>query len=168
MRFQVRGRCWVFGDNVPTDAIVRSHLITRPMDEIRRHVFEGLNPRFPLEVQVDDVVVAGRHFGQSSGRAIAVRALKATGVGCVVAESFARTFYRNAFEMGLPILECPGITGLVSEGDVLSIDLEQGRIVNETTGSRAHAEPIPPFLRRMLEAGGIIPIAKQLAEGIDR
>ncbi|HLH68060.1 MAG TPA: 3-isopropylmalate dehydratase [Candidatus Dormibacteraeota bacterium] len=168
MKAQVRGRCWVFGDNVPTDAIVRSHLITRPMDEIRRHVLEGLNPRFPREVQADDVVVAGRHFGQSSGRAIAVRALKATGVGCVVAESFARTFYRNAFEMGLPILECPGITGLVSEGDVLTVDLEEGSVVNETTGGRAQATPIPPFLRRMLEAGGIIPIARQLAEGVDR
>lgn len=168
MRTRIRGRCWLVGDNVPTDAIVRSHLITRPMEEIRRHVLEGLNPRFPREVQPDDVLVAGRHFGQSSGRAIAVRALKATGVGCVVAESFARTFYRNAFEMGLPILECPGVTGRVSEGDVLAVDLEEGLVVDETTGSRVQAAPIPPFLRRMLEAGGIIPIARQLAEEADR
>ncbi|HZU16369.1 MAG TPA: 3-isopropylmalate dehydratase small subunit [Candidatus Dormibacteraeota bacterium] len=168
MKRRIRGRCWLVGDNVPTDAIVRSHLITRPMEEIRRHVLEGVNPRFPREVQPDDLLVAGRHFGQSSGRAIAVRALKATGVGCVLAESFARTFYRNAFEMGLPILECPGIGGLVSEGDVLVVDLETGIVVDETTGARAQATPIPPFLRRMLEAGGIIPIAKQLAEGTDR
>jgi len=160
---RVAGRCWLFGDNVPTDQLVRADLVFGALEEIRRHVLENLNPAFPVEVRPGDVVVAGRHFGQSSGRAIATRALKATGIGCVVAESFARTFYRNAFEIALPVLECPGVTERVADGDLLSVDVRSGEVVDETRGVRVQGRPTPPFLLRMLEAGGLIPLAAGLA-----
>jgi 3-isopropylmalate/(R)-2-methylmalate dehydratase small subunit len=160
----LRGRCWRFGDNVPTDAIVRSDLVFGPMSEMVAHALERLNPRFPAEVRPGDLVVAGRHFGQSSGRAIAARVLLAAGVAGVVAETFARTFYRNGFEIGLPLLECPGVTALVADGDVLSADVTTGEVVNETSGARLAGRPTSPFLLEMLAAGGLIPLAARLAE----
>jgi len=160
---QARGRCWKFGDNIPTDRIVRSDLVFSPMDEIVKHVLETCNPEFPLKVRPGDIIVAGKHFGQSSGRAIAAKAIKATGVGCVIAESFARTFYRNGFEIGMPILECPGITADVDDGDLLTVDIPTGAIVNEATGRHFLAKPTPPFLQEMLKAGGLIPMADRLA-----
>lgn len=165
MKFEgtFNGRCWKFGDNVPTDEIVSSHRVFLPLEEMAKHVLENLDPRFPVEVAAGDIVVAGRHFGQSSGRAIAAKALRATGIGCVVAESFARTFYRNSFEVGLPILECPGIASHVAGGDLLSVDLSTGVVVNQTTGARYDGERPDPFLLRMLAAGGLIPLARELA-----
>lgn len=158
-----RGRCWKFGDNIPTDRIVRTDLIFRPFPEILKHVLETCNPDFPLMVKPGDIVVAGKHFGQSSGRAIAAKALKQTKIGCIIAESFARTFYRNGFEIGMPILECPGITAQVSDGDILRLDIESGKIVDETTGRELQARPTPPFLLDMLKAGGLIAMADRLA-----
>lgn len=160
---QARGRCWKFGDNIPTDRIVRSDRVFSPMEEIVKHVLESCNPEFPLKVQPGDIIVAGKHFGQSSGRAIATKAVKATGVGCVIAESFARTFYRNGFEIGMPILECPGITAHVNDGDLLTVDIFTGSVLNETTGRHFQAKPPPPFLQEMLKAGGLIPMAGRLA-----
>ncbi|HEY6495752.1 MAG TPA: 3-isopropylmalate dehydratase [Trebonia sp.] len=153
------GRCWKFGDNIPTDRLVKSRYVFEPMSEIVRHVLEDLNPDFPLQVQPGDIVVAGRHFGQSSGRAIATKALKATGIGCVVAQTFARTFYRNCFEVGLPALELPGVGELVSDGDRLRVDLTTGALENLTTGRRAAGQAADPFLVEMLEAGGLIKLA---------
>ncbi|MCL6564229.1 MAG: 3-isopropylmalate dehydratase small subunit [Firmicutes bacterium] len=161
---KARGRCWKFGDNIPTDQIVRSDRALVSMEEMRRHVLENLNPRFPKEVQPGDILVAGKHFGQSSGRAVAPKALKATGIGAIVVEYAARLFYRNCFEIGLPLLECPGITAGVEDGDILSVDIASGEIVDETNGRRFQARPVDPFLMRMLEAGGIIPLAAELAE----
>lgn len=134
------------------------------MSEIVRHVLVNLNPEFPERVQPGDILVAGKHFGQSSGRAIAAKAIQATGIACVVAECFARTFYRNAFEIGLAILECPGISKAVQEGDVLEVDVESGWVRNETTGQELRGEPTPPFLMEMLRAGGLIPFAPRLLE----
>jgi 3-isopropylmalate/(R)-2-methylmalate dehydratase small subunit len=89
--------------------------------------------------------------------------MKNTKIGCIVAEGFARTFYRNGFEIGMPILECPGITAQVSDGDILSVDIENGKIVNETTGAKLQARPTPPFLLDMLKSGGLIAMAERLA-----
>jgi len=114
-------------------------------------------------VRPGDILVAGKHFGQSSGRAIAAKALKQTGLGCVIAESFARTFYRNGFEIGMPLLECPGITAHVSDGDILRVDISSGRILDETTGREFEVRPTPPFLLDMLKAGGVIAMAERLA-----
>ena len=160
---QARGRCWKFGDNIPTDSIVSSDLVLRPFSEILQHVLETCNPDFPKKVKPGDILVAGKHFGQSSGRAVAAKALKRTGIGCIIADGFARTFYRNGFEIGMPILECPGITEHVSDGDMIRVDFESGTIVNETTGQELQAKPTPPFLLEMLKAGGLIAMADQIA-----
>src|SRR5690606_630993 len=114
LRFQ--GRAWVFGDFVPTDDMGDFY---RPVEG---GVMAGRNPGFTTGVRPGDIVVAGKHFGQSSGRALAVRALRNTGVSCVVAESIARTFMRNSYEMGFPVLECPGVSQLVRDGDIVSVD----------------------------------------------
>lgn len=161
---RTQGRCWTFGDNIPTDRLVKTKYVVEPMEVIVRHVLEDLNPRFPQEVAPGDVLVAGKHFGQSSGRAIAVKALRATGIGCVVAETFARTFYRNAFEVGLPVMELPGVTGLVSDGDVLSVDVAAGRFRNETTGAERVVPSPDAFLLEMLQAGGLIALTKSRPE----
>lgn len=154
------GRCWKFGDNIPTDALVKSRYVFDPMEEIAKHVLEDQNPRFPLEVQPGDIVVAGHHFGQSSGRAIAPKALKATKIGCVIAITFSRTFYRNCFEIGLPSLEIPDVTDLVEDGDHVIADIERGFFRNETQNIERQVAPAPPFLMRMLKAGGLIALTQ--------
>jgi 3-isopropylmalate/(R)-2-methylmalate dehydratase small subunit len=162
VRFE--GRCWRFGDNIPTDRLVKARYVFEPMDEIVTHVLEDLNPDFPRLVQPGDIVVAGRHFGQSSGRAIATKALAATGIGCVVAHSFARTFYRNCFEVGLPALEIEGAGDLAGDGDQVSVDLEAGVMRNLTTGREGSGPRADPFLLDMLAAGGLINLAARRPE----
>ena len=159
----VSGACWKVGDYIPTDQIVKSHRVLDSVEEMAAYVLEDANPRFAREVKPGDVLVAGRHFGQSSGRAIAVKALAATGIGCAVADSFARTFYRNAFEIGLPILELDGVSAAVDEGDELTVDVEAGTLRNERTGETLACRPTDPFLLDMLRSGGLIPMAAVLA-----
>lgn len=164
---EIRGQCWKFGDNVPTDQIVTSDRALLSLEEMAQHVLENLNPDFPKAVQRGDILVGGKHFGQSSGRAVAPKALQATGLGAIVVEYAARLFYRNCFEIGLPLLECPGITAAVEEGDVLSIDMVTGVVQDETRGISLQANAADPFLMRMLESGGLIPMAKELAESTE-
>src|SRR5262245_18364270 len=156
----LEGRCWKFGHNVPTDEITPTHVVWKGFDEMAKHVLESLNPEFPLKVERGDIIVAGRNFGCSSGRAIAAKAIKATGVSAVVAERFARTFYRNGHEVGLPILEVPGIHQIVETGDRLRVDIEGGSITNLTSGKSLTAQPPPDFLLEMLRAGGLIALLK--------
>lgn len=162
----IKGRCWKFGDNIPTDQIVRADRVLLSIEEMAKYVLENLNPDFPQQVQPGDILVAGKHFGQSSGRAVAPKAIKATGVGAVIVEYAARLFYRNCFEIGLPLLECPGITGGVNDGDILSVDIEMGQVRNETTGQSFQAKPIDPFLREMLRVGGLIPLGPKMAKEV--
>ena len=157
------GRCWKFGDNIPTDQIVRTDRVLGTIEEMAKHVLENYNPDFARDVKPGDILVAGTHFGQSSGRAVAPKAIKATGVGAVVVEYAARLFYRNAFEIGLPLLECPGITQMASDGDTLSVDIESGIVHNVTTSATLQARKIDPFLVDMLKAGGLIAMAPALA-----
>jgi 3-isopropylmalate/(R)-2-methylmalate dehydratase small subunit len=131
---------------------------------MRQHVLENLNPAFAREVRPGDILVAGKHFGQSSGRAVAPKALQATGIGAIVVEYAARLFYRNCFEIGLPLLECPGISDAVEDGDTISVGLDSGVVRNEKSGHVLIGGPIDPFLMDMLSAGGIIPMASKLAE----
>lgn len=159
-----RGRSWKFGDNVPTDAIVPSHLVLRPMAEIVPNVLASLNPDFPVKCAPGDIVVAGHHFGQSSGRTIASQALKETAVGCVVAESFARTYLRNCFEIGLPILECPGISALVGDGDEVAVDIPAGIVTNVSTGRTIQAPPPDRYLLEMLRCGGLLEFVERRPE----
>ncbi len=157
----LKGNAWQFGDNVPTDQIVATNIVFSPMDVVLKHILEELKPEFPAQVKPGDIIVAGDHFGQSSGRAIAPKAIQAAGVACIVAESFARTFLRNCFEIGMPIIECRGAGTLAKDGDIVSVDLVAGRITNETTGVTLHGRPVDAFLLNMLKAGGIIPLVKQ-------
>ena len=167
-RLTVEGRCWTFGDHVPTDAIIPTHVLLHGQDPdlVRRHVLTSLNPAFPAEVQPGDIICAGRNFGCSSGRAVAPKALRLVGVGAVVAESFARTFYRNAFEVGLPILELPGITGAVADGDRARVDVERATFEVVRTAVVRTGMPPPAFLLAMLKAGGLIPFVRAHPDGL--
>ena len=154
------GNCWKFGHNIPTDEITPTSVVWKSFSEMAKHVLESLNPDFPVKVQKGDIIVAGRNFGCSSGRAIAPKAIKATGVAAVVAEGFSRTFYRNGHEVGLPILEVSGIHDLVNNGDRLRVDITNGTVTDLTTGKTLRGTPAPEFLLQMLEAGGLIPFLK--------
>lgn len=159
-----RGRCWKFGDNIPTDQIVKADRVLLSLEEMAKHVLENLNPDFPKNVKPGDILVAGKHFGQSSGRAVAPKAIKATGVGAVVVEYASRLFYRNCFEIGLPLLECPGISAGVKDGDIISVDMASGLVRNDSTSEEFQAKSIDPFLMEMLEVGGLIPMADKIAD----
>lgn len=155
-----RGRCWKFGDNIPTDALTPTHVMFKSPKEMAAFVLETLNPEFPKKVQPGDILVAGRNFGCSSGRALATKALQATGIGAVVAEQFSRTFYRNCLEIGLPLLEATGVHALVNDGDEVRVDIKAATVENLTTGQRLQGTPPSQFLLGMLEAGGLIPLLK--------
>lgn len=154
------GRCWKFGDNIPTDLITPTHIMFKTPREMAAFVLEGLNPEFPRKVRPGDILVAGRNFGCSSGRALAAKALQATGIGAVVSELFARTFYRNGHEIGLPLLEARGVQDLVHDGDALRVDIRQGTLTNLTSGQSLQGKAPSAFLLRMLAAGGLIPMLK--------
>ena len=156
----LQGRCWKFGDNIPTDALTPTHVMFKTAKEMAAFVLETLNPEFPRKVQPGDILIAGRNFGCSSGRALATKALQATGIGAVVAEQFARTFYRNCHEIGLPLLEATGVHALVDDGDQVRIDIKAATVENLTTGRRVQGNPPSQFLLGMLEAGGLIPLLK--------
>lgn len=155
-----QGRCWKFGDNIPTDALTPTHVMFKSPKEMAAFVLETLNPEFPKKVRPGDILVAGRNFGCSSGRALATKALQATGIGAVVAEQFSRTFYRNCHEIGLPLLEATGAHALVNDGDEIRVDIKGGAVENITSGKRLQGTPPSPFLLGMLEAGGLIPFLK--------
>ena len=154
------GKCWKFGHNIPTDEITPTSVVWKTFSEMAKHVLESVNPDFPQKVQKGDIIVAGRNFGCSSGRAIAAKAIKATGVSAVLAEGFSRTFYRNGHEVGLPILELPGIHDLVQNGDRIRVDIANGTAANLTSGKALKGSPAPDFLLEMLRAGGLIPFLK--------
>jgi len=153
-----RGRAWVFGDKVPTDAITPNTIYTLPFEEMAKHVLKVLNPDFGPNVKPGDVLVAGKNFGCSSGRTFAPKALKYTKVGAVVVESVSRTFYRNAHEVGLGFVLCPDITKNVSDGDDLEVDTSTGKIHNHTTGITLQGEVAGGILKDMVDHGGLIPM----------
>jgi 3-isopropylmalate/(R)-2-methylmalate dehydratase small subunit len=159
----LEGNCWKFGHNIPTDMITPTNVVMRGMAEMVKHVLENANPDFPRNVKPGDIIVAGRNFGCSSGRAIAPKAIKATGVAVVLAEFFSRTFYRNGPEIGLPILEVSGIHDFVETGHRLRVDIEQGLVDNLTTGESIQGVPPTGLLLDMLRAGGLIPLMKSEA-----
>ncbi|MBZ5579995.1 MAG: 3-isopropylmalate dehydratase [Acidobacteriia bacterium] len=154
------GTCWKFGHNIPTDLITPTNVTLRGIDEMARHVLETANPDFPKNVRPGDILVAGRNFGCSSGRAIAAKALKATGISAIVAELFSRTFYRNGHEIGLPLLEVAGVHDLVETGDRVRVDIVGGAIENLTSGKSLRGAPPSEFLLEMVQAGGLIPLLK--------
>ncbi|KYH40612.1 MAG: 3-isopropylmalate dehydratase [Candidatus Bathyarchaeota archaeon B63] len=163
---KVTGRAVVFGDDVNTDVIIPSRYLTS-LDprELARHAMEGLDPGFAEKARGGVILIAGRNFGCGSSREQAPIALKYAGVRCIVAEFFARIFYRNAINIGLPVLESPGIIREVEEGDLLTVDLEEGMIVNETKNRVVKALRLPRFILEILKDGGLIDHLKKKIGG---
>ena len=149
-------RAWVFGDNVDTDAMAPGRYMKAGIAEIAKHCMESLSPSFASSVQRGDAVIGGRNFGMGSSREQAPEALRHLGVSALVAQSFAGLFYRNALNLGLPAVVCLEAKR-IRAGDDLSIDFENGRIANRSTGDVLDCEPIPPYLMQMVRDGGLLP-----------
>ena len=152
-----KGRAWKFGPNIDTDAIIPARYlnVTDP-EELAQHCMENENVRFGQEVKEGDMIVAETNFGCGSSREHAPIAIKAKGISCVIAKTFARIFYRNAFNMGLPIIESNEAVDGIQDGHELEVDLEKGEIKNETTGQHFKASPIPPFMQDIIDDGGLM------------
>ena len=149
-----------FGDNVDTDVIIPArYLNTSDEKALAAHCMEDLDPGFVHRVRPGDILVAGENFGCGSSREHAPIAIRACGISLVIAKSFARIFYRNAVNIGLAIVECPEAAEAIAEGDRVSADLETGMLTDLTTGQRFEILPFPPFIQRIIEAGGLIPAA---------
>jgi 3-isopropylmalate/(R)-2-methylmalate dehydratase small subunit len=155
-------RVWKFGDNVDTDAIIPGRFLTiYDPEELARHAFEGIRDEFSREVRAGDIVVAGRNFGCGSSREHAPLALKGAGIRMVIAESFARIFYRNAINVGLLPLVCHGADA-IPDGSQVEVDLVRGLL--RWTGGELIIDPVPGFLRAVADAGGLVPYARALKE----
>ncbi len=153
---------WKFGDDIDTDAIIPGKYLTiNTPDELAKHAFEGVRPEFARSVKDEDIIVAGFNFGCGSSREHAPLALKGAKVKCIIAKSFARIFFRNAINIGLPLLECPD-TDKIEEGDSIEVDFESGLITNTTKNQTYQATPLPDFVRNIVDAGGLIGFAKKI------
>ncbi|MEW6570917.1 MAG: 3-isopropylmalate dehydratase small subunit [Nitrospirota bacterium] len=163
----IRGRVWNFGNDIDTDVIIPArYLNTSDPDELAKHVMEGIDRGFAAKVKAGDIIVAGKNFGCGSSREHAPIAIKGAGVRAVIAKSFARIFYRNAFNIGLLIFESPGASENISEGDQVEIDADSGIIRNLTRKQEYRSNPIPPFMQELVAAGGLIEwTKKKLKEG---
>jgi 3-isopropylmalate/(R)-2-methylmalate dehydratase small subunit len=154
----LKGNAWRYGDDIDTDAIIPArYLNTSDPEELALHCMEDADPDFPTNVAPGDVIVGLKNFGCGSSREHAPIAIKAAGVSCVIAGSFARIFYRNAFNMGLPIFESAEAAKGISTGDKVEVDPATGVIKNLSTGKEYNAEPFPPFMMDLIKAGGLIP-----------
>ncbi|MEK7377121.1 MAG: 3-isopropylmalate dehydratase small subunit [Candidatus Margulisiibacteriota bacterium] len=157
----MRGKVWKFKDNIDTDLIIPArYLNTHDPAELAKHVMEDADAEFSNKVSKGDLIVAGENFGCGSSREHAPIAIKAAGVSAVIAKSFARIFFRNSINVGLPILEIKE-TDEINEGDALDIELEKGIVKDTTTGKTYQAEPFPPFMKEIIEKGGLINYVKE-------
>jgi 3-isopropylmalate/(R)-2-methylmalate dehydratase small subunit len=155
------GKIYKFGADVDTDAIIPArYLNTFDPRELAKHCMEDADPAFPARVQPGDIIVADKNFGCGSSREHAPIAIKGAGVSCVVARSFARIFYRNSINIGLPILECDEAIDGIEEGDQIEVDLESGQIINLRTGISYQAQPFPAFMQEIMAKGGLINYVK--------
>ena len=162
MKDVITGKAFVYGANVDTDQIYPGgYLDLTDPDLVAGHAMERVDPGFAKEVKPGDMIVAGTNFGCGSSREHAAVTLKASGIAAVLAESFARIFYRNAINLGLPLLVCPGIAGLVKRGDLLSVDLAAGQVTNQTTGASVTAQPLSAYVMAILENGGVKPMIRK-------
>lgn len=160
MRFE--GNAIKYGRDIDTDAIIAArYLNSSNMDELAKHCMEDIDPGFVERVRPGDIIVADENFGCGSSREHAPSCIKAAGISCVIAKSFARIFFRNAINVGLPILECPEAVDGISSGDVVLVDALEGVIFNSTTGKRWQVQPFPPFIQEIIEAGGLVAKTKR-------
>ncbi len=156
------GKAWKFGDDIDTDVIIQGkYLVINEAEELAKHVFENVRPEFPSEVRPGDFVVAGENFGCGSSREHAPLALKATGIEAVIAKSYARIFFRNAINIGLRVVECKE-TDRIDEGDEIEVDYERSVVVNKTKGEEYPINPMPEFLKNIIECGGLVEFGKKL------
>ncbi|MFW9835183.1 MAG: 3-isopropylmalate dehydratase [Candidatus Thorarchaeota archaeon] len=162
MLSNITGRAWVFGNNINTDQIIQGQYLTLlDYKEMARHAFEVPRPVFSSKVKKNDIVIAGSNFGGGSSREEAPKVLIHCGIGCVVAESFARIFYRNAFNIGLPLLIIPNISKLVKDGETVTINLLEGTLAIKERGDIIHGESLPERMLEILKAGGAVPWFKK-------
>ena len=157
----VTGKVFKFGDNVDTDVIIPARYLNAPSPaELAQHCMEDIDAEFVKKVQKGDIMVGGANFGCGSSREHAPIAIQASGIECVIAASFARIFYRNAINIGFPILECPEAAASIKEGDQVSVDYATGIIVNETTGEKFQAAAFPEFVGNIIGKGGLLKYLK--------
>ena len=154
---KAQGTVFKYGDNIDTDVIIPArYLNTQDARELAGHCMEDIDKTFVTRVQAGDIMVGGENFGCGSSREHAPLAIKTAGIDCVIAKSFARIFYRNAINIGFPIMECPEAVEGISAGDQLTVDFASGVIVNETTGKRYQSAPFPEFINGIIENGGLL------------
>jgi 3-isopropylmalate/(R)-2-methylmalate dehydratase small subunit len=152
----VNGKVWKFGDNIDTDIIIPARYLILPMNEMKEKAMEPLRPGFSLEFISGGIIVAGRNFGCGSSREQAPAVLKALGVSAIVAEGFARIFYRNAINLGIPLVECCDIAKQIEEGDILEVDLSAGKIRLTGKGTEFSGSKLPDFLLEIIKDGGLV------------
>ena len=161
----IEGKVWNFGKDIDTDLIIAArYLNTSVPEELAKHVMEDADPEFVSKMQAGDIIVAGDNFGCGSSREHAPIALKAAGVAAVIAPTFARIFYRNAFNMGLPIFELPESAEIV-EGQSIKVNMDEGTITNLSTNKTYKFTPIPPFMQELIAAGGLMNFAQNEIKG---
>jgi len=154
---KIKGSVWKFGQDIDTDAIIPArYLNTSDPEELARHCMEDVDPDFVRKIERGDVIVAGKNFGCGSSREHAPIAIKGAGISCVIARTFARIFYRNSFNMGLPIFESVEASDMISEGDEIEVDVDSGIIINITKKEEYRALPIPRFMQKLIDDGGLI------------
>ena len=151
------GKVFKFGDNVDTDVIIPArYLNSSDPKELAQHCMEDIDADFVKKVSPGDLIVATKNFGCGSSREHAPLANKAAGVSCVIAETFARIFYRNAINIGLPIIECPEAAKDIADGDEVEVDFDSGRITNKTKGTTYQGQAFPPFMQKIIDCGGLV------------
>ncbi len=161
----IKGKAWLFGNDVNTDEIIPArYLSTAEPSELAKHVMEDADPEFPSKVKPGDIIVAGKNFGCGSSREHAPVAIKAAGISCVIARSYARIFFRNSFNMGLLIFESPEAVDNINQSDEIEIDPDSGTIRNNSTGKSFTVAPIPDFMKQLVEDGGLIAHIKKQME----
>ena len=165
---KLTGDVWKYGDDIDTDVIIPArYLNTSDPEELARHCLEDLDSEFTEKMSQGDIIVAGDNFGCGSSREHAPLAIKAAGVSCIIANSFARIFYRNAINIGLPIMESKEAVNSIAEGDRLSVDLDQGLIKNLTRDEEYQAKPFPEFMQELIASGGLINYLKKQVSNND-
>ncbi len=159
-----KGKVWKFGDDVDTDVIIPVQYTTgTDPEEMAEHCMEGLDPHFSTKIQAGDILVAGKNFGCGSSREPAAIAIRSAGISCVIAGSFARIFYRNAFNIGLPLLECAEASTDIVAGEEIEVDLDSGVITSLSTGKKLKAQAVPVFMQELIRDGGLMKhIAREL------
>ena len=161
----VSGKVFKYGDNVDTDVIIPARYLNAPSpEELAKHCMEDIDASFATMVKPGDIMVGGANFGCGSSREHAPISIRACGVRCVIAASFARIFYRNSINIGFPILECPEAAAAIQNGDTVSVDFATGKIVDETTGESFQAVALPPFIEKIVEHNGLLPYLKARME----